>query len=477
MCFAARLLPALAALTLACASESPTAETDTAPADIASRDDVPGAEVTREGADDAPGADVPETGAAGPGGTVDQLVAAWCPEYATRYCQAATACGCAAAPGYPDAAACRLAFAAQCGEQLEPYRDAVARGEAEVRLDGVAPCLAAIAALAGNCAKLPGDTFFVDCPIIAPPGGLPALPGVGAPCGPEGRCAAGLRCDADGDCAPRAPEGGVCASDPDCAPPLRCVAGSCGAPDASKAGDACAPSADCGDLVCAASARKVCMARAPGNACQWDDDCVAAEYCAGDACVPLPGDGQPCGNGVACAAGLGCGSESAMCGALPGDGAPCALGVMGPLLCVDGTTCRDGVCGPIPGEGAACAVGTPACAPGLGCAFGPEGSFCRVPGTEGTRCENDPTCAAGLYCEFTENACRPVREVGMPCAAGNECGPTGACLPDATFTFRCAPVPQLGDACFLADCAPGLSCRTPYAEGACVRDFCGSLRF
>ncbi|MBT9556818.1 MAG: hypothetical protein IV100_12360, partial [Myxococcales bacterium] len=433
---------ALAVALHACAStEEATTPSDVAQSDVAQSDSAQSDSAQSDVP--APESDVDEDGSAAdvsdvadtsdeevveltPAEAFAALRDAWCPAYAARFCAAAETCGCDAAPGYPEESACVASFTAQCGDQLKAYEDAVLTGQATVQLDGVEACLETIESLGASCAKLPGDTFFVDCPILVPPGGLPPLPGAGEPCAEEGRCGAGLRCAADGTCGPRVAEGGPCAIDPDCAPPLRCAEGTCAALDTSKDGDACKPAADCGDLVCTASSKRVCVAIVTGDSCQSDEDCVDVEYCQAGTCSPLPGDGAPCGNGAACASGLGCDVETTLCGPLPGDGAPCALGVMGPLLCAEGTTCRDGLCGPVPAKDEPCAMGTPACAPGLGCAFGPEGSFCREPAPEGTPCENDPTCATGLYCEFSENTCRPLLDDGMPCNDGNECGPDGA---------------------------------------------------
>jgi len=400
----------------------------------------------------------------------------WCQGYASRWCGRAEACGCEAAPGFPSDG-CEASFVAQCRHDLAQYEGAVLGGEAIVQLAAIESCLTTLGALFADCARLPNDLFFVSCGILTPPGGFGALPGAGSPCAEGGLCALGLRCGSEGACRTPGAASASCQGPTDCAPTLVCRDGSCAAPDVADAGKACAGPDGCsGDTTCEASAVKRCVVKNIDDPCRWDDDCVAGQYCAGDTCADLPGDGALCANGASCAAGLGCSLESGTCGALPGSGEACALGTFGPVLCAAGTTCIDGVCGAIPGEGDPCAMGVPACADGLGCAFEREGSFCRAPADVGAECQNDPTCKDGLFCDFGVGACQPHRARGAECSAGNECG-DGACLPDATFTFRCADRPGADDACFIDECAPGLACRTPYTEGACVGVFCGALDF
>ena len=122
-------------------------------------------------------------------------------------------------------------------------------------------------------------------------------------------------------------------------------------------------------------------------------------------------------------------------------------------------------------------MGVPHCAPGLGCAFEGADNVCRPRRTAGGECQNDETCADGHFCNFRDNRCEANRAVGALCSDGNECGPDGACLPDPVFTFRCAPRPGDGETCFLADCDPGLICRTPYTAGVCAPVLCEALRF
>ena len=411
-------------------------------------------------------------------------VAAFCPGYADAWCTAAFGdCRCDVAPGFPDAAACRVGFEARCERELASFLEPVRSGQAVFDPSAAGPCIGELEALFAACVPMPNDLFFMSCPVLSPPGGWEGvLPGAGQPC--EGSCLPGLRCATDATCKVAGGLDAACSDLPDCAADLVCREGKCAPPDFSETEKSCAgPEACGGDTNCLASVRKACVAAVPGGPCRFDDECPSTEYCVfGEdpltgACSALPGDGADCANGAMCAAGLGCDMLTTKCGPLPGSGAPCASGANGPILCGADLACSDGFCRPIPGLGEACAMGPPHCAAGLGCAFGPEGSFCREPADIGTTCENDSTCKPELYCEFALGACAADLAIGDPCVNGNECG-DGVCLPDATFTFRCAPRPGLGEECFLDDCGGDLVCKSPITAGACVPEFfCRMLQF
>jgi hypothetical protein len=421
---------------------------------------------------------------------LEATIAALCPGYAERYCTAAsTTCGCIDAPGFPDAEACLASFEASCRQQLSSYLRAAQEGQAVFHPEAAPLCFDALEPLIDACLLLPSDIFFVSCPILSPPGGFGPLPGEGEPC--DLPCAAGLRCGLDGLCRTPGEEGDACSILPDCAPDLTCNLppdggeGTCARLDLTGQGDACTGPDECnGDTQCLASVRKVCVEPDAGIGCQYDEECRDGEYCAipegrSGTCTPAPGATEPCGNGVACEAGLGCNLTTTVCEALPEEGSPCAAGPDGPFLCAAGLGCfSDDGCAPLPGLGEECSIGLPNCEEGLACAFEVDGSFCREPVGEGEACENDPSCEAGLFCNFEEGLCRAHFAEGDACSAGNECGPEGACLPDATFVFRCAPAPGEGDTCFLDECTDDLRCKTPFSAGACVPEvFCGALDF
>ena len=428
-----------------------------------------------------------------PAEALEATIEALCPGYADRYCTAANGpCGCSEAPGFPDQPACVEAFEARCRQELTSYLSVVEAGQAVYQPEGAPACIAALDPLIDVCLLLPNDVFFIECPVIAPPGGFGELPGEGEPCA-DLPCAAGLRCNFDGLCATPGGVGEACAGLPECALDLTCNLppkggeGTCAALDFTGLGDACpGPDACVGDNQCLASVRKECVVAVTGSACQFDAQCAATDYCvlsppdqSSGNCGPRPGLGEACGNGVACAVGLGCELATTLCAALPTAGSPCAAGPDGPFLCADGLGCfADGGCGPLPAEGEECSIGLPNCQPGLGCAFEGAASICRVPVGEGSPCQNDFTCETGLFCNFEFGMCAAYFTEGTPCSAGNECGPDGACLPDENFIFRCAPTPGEGDACFLDECIGDLSCRSPYSEGACVPEvFCGAINF
>jgi hypothetical protein len=409
---------------------------------------------------------------------LEDAIRALCPDYAERWCAAAAACDCDAAPGFPED--CAASFEGACAAQLTGFLPAVRGGEAVFRPIAAAECLEAFGEVFAACVPMGADLFFVVCPIISPAAGWSGLPRLGEAC--SGQCAAGLRCGSAGACVEPGTNGMDCGASVDCAPTLLCVDGKCRPPNHVASGEPCSAPGTCtGDLECLASSRKICEAAVSGGPCTYSEDCPTGEYCVlspegTGVCTTLPAQSQPCGDGVLCAEGLAC-ADTGTCEALPSAGSPCGLGRFGPLLCGAGLACNNGVCGAVPGLGEPCAMGVPACAAGLGCAFETEGSFCREPVGDGGPCQNDAACASGHFCNFAENLCRPVRAVGEPCKDGNECGPAGACLPDEVFSFRCAPVPGVGDACFLDECAGDAKCRSPYAEGACVPALCGMMSF
>lgn len=461
----------LTALLAACGDNAPTAR------DADSLADTDVTDTSRDGEEVGPDADTAETGdTPSPGEGLAATVAALCPGYAEAFCGAA--CGCADAPGFPED--CVAAFTGSCAAQVERFAPLVERGEAVFLPGGAATCLENFAPLAAACVPFPEDLFYFVCPIIEPPGGFPPLPGLGEPC--EGACASGLRCGTEGKCLSPGGTGASCVSAYDCAMNLVCADGQCVAPRLGDRGKACTRQDECGgETVCLASARKVCRVPVAGP-CRSDEDCPDHAWCdglvEGGECKPGGASGELCGNGIVCQEGLACSSADGRCGPFPGRGEPCAMGRFGPFLCADGLACRDDVtCGDVPGEGQTCALGKPACADGLGCAFTPEGSVCRVKADAGATCENDDTCRDDLFCDFGSNTCTPFLAKGELCTDGNECGPVGSCLPDASFVFRCADKPGVGGECFLDDCQAGLVCRTPYEAGMCAPVLCSMMRF
>lgn len=470
-----RYIPLALGLLMACGSDSPKHTHDaTAPADTVG--DTSAADAADTAVGDA--SDAAEGDTSTPAAGLEATIAALCPGYAAAYCEAD--CGCAQAPGFPDD--CVAAFSASCAAMVTQYAVLVDSGQAVFKPEGAATCLESFAPLAAACVPIPSDLFFFVCPILAPPGGFPPLPGLDEAC--EGPCATGLRCGTDRTCLTPGATGATCASDYDCELTLVCAEGQCAAPRHGDIGERCEDSDGCGgDTGCLASAHMVCRAPVAGGPCRSDDDCPSGAWCddsaASGTCEPGGAVGEPCGNGIVCQEGLACDASDSLCGPFPTAGEPCAQGRFGPFLCAAGLVCLESrTCGEAPAEGEPCGLGEPRCAAGLGCAYGAEGSTCNAKVDAGAYCDNDDTCGDGLFCDFGANACMPFLARGELCTDGNECGPGGSCLPDAGFTaFRCADEPKLGEGCFLEDCAQGLICRTPYEAGVCAPTLCTIMRF
>lgn len=412
-------------------------------------------------------------------GSFQDLADVWCPELASRYCEAALGtCGCAAVPEFGDAATCRARVERACRGQLDGFEGQPIEAASSVPES----CAPALAEALDDCRMPEPDLFAVRCPLVWPAGLDRSLPSSGACV--EGLCAEGARCSSGATCA-MPTSGGACGNVGDCPDGEVCGdEGTCRALALDGAGASCSgPEACTGDLRCLAATRRACEPLAPGAICTSDDGCVAGEYCAEGTCVAAPGEGAPCGNGVACAEGLACafapGPDEGTCQPFPTSGEPCALGTFGPFVCAEGLACRDRLCGPIPNEGDDCAVGDVRCAEGLGCAVEGERSVCRARVGDGEPCMLDDTCEAGTFCDFSENRCRAYFATGDVCRAGNECGPSGACVPDETATtFRCTARPGVGEACFLDDsCEAGLVCRSPFDAGACAPPLCAAFVF
>ncbi|MCB9730706.1 MAG: hypothetical protein H6746_19705 [Deltaproteobacteria bacterium] len=414
------------------------------------------------------------------------LAEAWCPELAAAVCEASAACGCNDVPGFDAAppADCLRRARAGCETELRAFQAAASAGLLEVAESvpsGCAPALAKVLAVCG----VPDETFVVSCLLVRPPG-LTSFPGADEPCA-DSLCAEGLRCGSDDLCAVPGAASDACDGDADCGLGLHCAEGACAADDLTAAGTACTGSGECaGQTDCLASTRRLCRAPVQGGACQGDSECAAGQFCDGGDCQPAPGLDQPCGNGVACQPGLACGFSGkgggptegeGLCRPLPQNGAPCALGEQGPFVCAEGLACLEGTCGPAPGDGQACAVGAIRCAEGLGCHYEGEASVCRPRLDAGGECQLDDSCQSGLFCDFSQLRCEPYYAANAACSAGNECGPQGACVPDADQRFRCVPRPGLGDPCFLPECRDGLLCASPYEAGTCAPKLCARYAF
>ncbi len=432
-----------------------------------------------------PSAPAPEGGDAGHAldagarAGLDALADAYCPAMAAAYCARVEACGCAAIAGYP--ADCAARYEASCRGSLERYRAPVERGEALVRLDGVAACVETLTRFAEGCLAVPSDVEAARCAVLSRPEGAPALGGEGEACGGERACGEGLRC-AERSCRRGAAAGAACRDALDCEAELDCLEGRCAELDVSSAGSACATTEACAPgLGCLASAARACRPTAVGDACREESDCASGMVCVIEAegepgrCALAPSSGAPCFDEVTCAPGLAC--VEGLCAAEPGLGEPCAMGPLGPVVCAEGLACVARVCSAPPTEGETCALGVPHCADGLGCVFEGADNVCRARRGEGGTCDGDEVCLDGLYCDVHRRTCAPALAAGEPCRDGNECGREGACVLDASATLRCAPRPREGEPCLLDECRDGLACRRVAERGSCAPAYCTAFLF
>lgn len=434
-------------------------------------------------------------------GGLEWLVSMWCEPFASRVCEAARACGCSLAPGFP-AHGCEGVALDHCRILSERVARSLEEGRLVLQENALPTCLGLLDEALARCDLPDPYMFSVGCVLFAtpvdigeaceeglcargegycaPPGHCQVLPGMGEACAAS-LCARGLRCD-EGTCRMPANLGGACERDTQCASGLVCRGGACSEPERVEAALECFDPSSCGKgLHCVATMRRVCAQRPRlGEAC-LGGECAQGTFCHEGTCVVAPGRGAACGDGLACAPGLACDLATITCSDLPGLGKPCALGRYGPVVCEKGLYCREGVCDGPPGEGESCVQGSdgmPACADGLGCDFRPDGtSVCTTPAGPGAPCTNDSMCLEGLYCDFSMLLCREKQSRGQACSDGNECGPGLTCLaPRVGLGTFCEPVPGLGETC-LDTCQDDLVCRAVADRGHCLPGVCTAIPF
>ena len=473
----------------------------------------------------SPDADTsPDTGP-DPDAAIAEAADTICTAQAEWLCRAQSLCSC---PGEPDELNCRSTQFSRCAERLVMFASA-SEVPLRVQPNAVEACAAAWDLDAVDCGPLAGRRFDSACGVVlvadvrlnAPcaQDGLPCANGDGIcadgeckplpvsgepcdsttalPCSAGGLCVAGRCVDAplaagsgcesndqcpsghrcvDSVCTLGAGAGETCDTGTRCTGALQCVDGLCIAPDASAC-TAPGPSLACGEEgLCGAASSSRCVAPGgPGSACTSSEQCEAGTWCNGASglCEEAAASGEPCSDAFYCAAGLACDARSTVCGPLPVLGQPCALGPLGPFTCAEGLACVDRLCAPIPVEGERCAGGL-VCVGDLGCAFEGDASYCRPRRPAGAPCDNDSICEPGTHCDFGRGQCATDFPDGTPCSLGNECGPDGACLPDASSALSCAPQPREGDACLLS-CQSGLICQTTLGAFGCFDGICGVL--
>ncbi len=261
---------------------------------------------------------------------------------------------------------------------------------------------------------------------------LPACvtPGTRAPgeaCAFPSQCGS-LDCKMDGDC-------GSCATE-------------------AAAGQSCAaPDADCDSYTfCGASQTCVPLSGPvypPDQACTPDYPCWTDTYCDG-VCRPLPTIGESCAETAACVGGAYCGA-GALCLPIPGNGEPCGVvtgddGRPSAVYCGQGSACdfdasaKSGICRPPPGVGEPCLftaglASSRACTFDLHCNDAVDPPLCAAIAGPGEACNAFYDCERGLVCACPPDApgcehksCREVRFDGERCDE-----PKVACHP----AFRC----------------------------------------
>src|SRR5581483_6065448 len=174
-------------------------------------------------------------------------------------------------------------------------------------------------------------------------------------CAADDDCVAADWCQS-GACAPRLPNGAACTGVNQCSSGF-CSDGVCCKSACSGPCDSCnlpmmagfcapapagsVPSSSCGAYLCNGT-----LAGCPSS-CAVDGDCIAADYCAGGACVPKLAAGSACGAASQCATGF--------CA----DGVCCSAACAGPCnVCTKAHgSAADGTCANAP----AGAPGNPSC--------------------------------------------------------------------------------------------------------------------
>ncbi len=287
----------------------------------------------------------------------------------------------------------------------------------------------------------------------------------GAPCGADGQCPAGQRCDWEaGLCAPEPGQG--CRRDADCGPGEACDrrGGACFSPPAVG----CQADAECPQGRSCDTRAGLCLLEA--GACDpdlVDPGCPAAFSCnaATLRCEPVPCDAERACRvpGHVCDARTGrCAPAPRRCRQDADCEPPAGTCDTRAGLCVDPLSLpgrpggrRDG------GEAAACRRDAE-CVVGLSC---DRAGSCRRPA--GAACDDDGQCGAGSTCALALCTARPA---GAACAASRECAPgsvclAGSCAPGCGVNGDC----PLGQRCGDAGCEEG--CDGPFdapAGSSCV---------
>lgn len=239
-----------------------------------------------------------------------------------------------------------------------------------------------------------------------------------------------------------------------------------GAPD----GSACSADRFCRSGHCEGASAACGGTCTPPPTCT--PSCTADEVCVAGACMPRPGEGQPCASAAAlCGAGLVC--YAGVCVRASQAGDPCMTSEPFPGVISYSCLSETVVCDTAThlcveprqvAVGAACDDLLTRCAPGVDCL----GTCVARPGL-GMACRADRICAPGLACSASF-VCAPVVGPGCDCSDGSAC----------PFGFRCADgvcgrigiVPTTCSSfvdCDGAPCSRG-ACSVVHLGNACAQD-------
>jgi hypothetical protein len=391
-------------------------------------------------------------------------------------------------------------------------------------------CTGGLYCIMGQCRPLGGDgdpcALGMDCNSQncqngVCVGGGPPQPcpgGKGEPCSYHSDCKSSLKC-IGGQCTTPSKVGGPCTYDDDCQSGLICKSGGkCGAP--GGVGAACKSFMECqSGLACQNGKCSPCSITGTsstlGDPCCDDNNCAPPLYCILGQCLPMGGNGCPCGvsqdcdsnvcqNGVCvgggpcwknlakegetcataadCVAPLDC--VAGKCKGLAKQGEPCVK----ETNCESGLFCIDGKCMPEGGAGAKCESFFH-CTPPLSCLDG-TCQQCNITTTSsviGTSCCDDSNCTGGLYCIM--GTCRPLSNYNEPCGVNQDCVDyncvNGVCKPpwdtaaappatscstdkDCSAGWYC-----IMDECQMTKLAPGESCEEDAdCKGVCKKGEC-----